>query len=393
MSTRDDFTNKTKEILAKRVGYHCSKPSCRIITTGPHEKKEKSTNIGVAAHITAAAPGGPRFDKNLTSEERKDIANGIWLCLTCSSIIDKDPVRFSVELLNDWKNTSEKFARDIIDGNTTYIPPLVLKTLEEQLSHQASQIESKDQQLNELKEKYISLNKSLHERSTSSPLIDKALFALNTGDFLSAEILLLEDIEENNKKNAKSYYDIGKISELQVDYEKAIKYFTNAVNIDSTNDQYLNSLARVLYLTANYNEAVLYYKKNLTIYINKVGENHKDTAFCYNNIGLIYHAIGNYDDAITYCMKALNINLDVLNPNHPSIAANYNALAAAYQFQEKYEKAIDYSKKGLKIISSILGDKHIDTATCYNNLGAIYYSNGDNDEAIKNHTKALELYI
>ena len=116
MTNRDDFTKRIKETLAKRVGFHCSNPSCKIITSGPHENKLKSTNIGIAAHITAAAAGGPRFNEKLTLEERKDISNGIWLCIPCSNIIDKDPDRFPVELLKKWKEVyttsdMEKFFR------------------------------------------------------------------------------------------------------------------------------------------------------------------------------------------------------------------------------------------------------------------------------------------
>ena len=43
MTNRDDFTKRIKETLAKRVGFHCSNPSCKIITSGPHENKLKLT--------------------------------------------------------------------------------------------------------------------------------------------------------------------------------------------------------------------------------------------------------------------------------------------------------------------------------------------------------------
>jgi hypothetical protein len=77
---RDDFSLDIKDLLAKRVGMRCSNPNCRRVTSGPQEDPRKSINIGVAAHITAAAPKGPRFDKNLTAEERRSPDNGIWLC-------------------------------------------------------------------------------------------------------------------------------------------------------------------------------------------------------------------------------------------------------------------------------------------------------------------------
>ena len=65
MSTRDNFSPATKETLAKRVGWRCSNPDCRKLTIGPHEEDTKSVNIGVAAHITAAASGvgAKRYDQ------------------------------------------------------------------------------------------------------------------------------------------------------------------------------------------------------------------------------------------------------------------------------------------------------------------------------------------
>ncbi len=59
---RDNFTKKTIEILAKRVGYICSNPNCKKHTIGPHKEAYKSTSIGIAAHITAASEGGPRYE-------------------------------------------------------------------------------------------------------------------------------------------------------------------------------------------------------------------------------------------------------------------------------------------------------------------------------------------
>lgn len=113
---RDDFTTKTVDILAKRVGFLCSNPDCRKPTVGPNSEKNKATIVGVAAHITAASPGGPRYDENLTTEERKDIDNGIWLCVNCSTIIDKDPKAFPVEKLYNWKEFSENEMNKLLLG-------------------------------------------------------------------------------------------------------------------------------------------------------------------------------------------------------------------------------------------------------------------------------------
>ncbi len=56
---RDEFAIAVKDTLAKRVGFRCSNPGCRKPTSGPQEDPSKSVNVGVAAHITAAASDGP----------------------------------------------------------------------------------------------------------------------------------------------------------------------------------------------------------------------------------------------------------------------------------------------------------------------------------------------
>jgi len=112
---RDAFPLPAKELLAKRVGHRCSNPSCRQPTSGPQEDPQKAINIGVAAHISAASLGGPRYDESLTQAERSAIDNGIWLCQTCGKLVDNDPTRYTAEVLLQWKGRSEKEAAKALE--------------------------------------------------------------------------------------------------------------------------------------------------------------------------------------------------------------------------------------------------------------------------------------
>jgi hypothetical protein len=107
MPGRDDFNLGVKRVLAQRVGYICSNPNCRSATSGPHSDIRKSIVVGEAAHITAASEGGPRYNPNLTREQRASPENGIWLCARCASLVDRDEVVYPAELLVEWKRQAE----------------------------------------------------------------------------------------------------------------------------------------------------------------------------------------------------------------------------------------------------------------------------------------------
>ncbi len=113
---RDDFPEPVKVQLAKRVGYRCSNPTCRKLTTGPGLPDGKTVNIGVAAHISAASPGGKRYDPNLSPEERRSINNGIWLFQVHAKLIDDDETMYPVGRLRAWKTEAEYAALAEIHG-------------------------------------------------------------------------------------------------------------------------------------------------------------------------------------------------------------------------------------------------------------------------------------
>lgn len=112
---RHDFTKGVRDVLAHRAGYRCSKPDCRAPTAGPSwEGRDARSSVGVASHITAASPGGPRYDATLTAEERASVLNGIWLCQTHAKLIDDDVEAFPPDTLRAWKEHAEEDARAML---------------------------------------------------------------------------------------------------------------------------------------------------------------------------------------------------------------------------------------------------------------------------------------
>ena len=116
---RDDFSEEVKRVIAHRANLVCSNPSCGSSTGGPQDDPSKALNIGVAAHITAASPGGPRYDSTLTVEQRRSAENGVWLCQNCAKLVDNDESLFPGKLLSAWKIVREHSALTSI-GQTVH---------------------------------------------------------------------------------------------------------------------------------------------------------------------------------------------------------------------------------------------------------------------------------
>jgi hypothetical protein len=111
--SRDEFPKQVKEVVARRAAFICSNPGCRAFTLAPStEDISNFIYTGVISHITAAAPGGPRYDASLSPQERSSITNAILLCATCSVMIDKNQgIDFSRETLTSWKDVHEEWVR------------------------------------------------------------------------------------------------------------------------------------------------------------------------------------------------------------------------------------------------------------------------------------------
>ena len=115
MTKTGRFLAETIETLSKRAALQCSNPDCGVLTTGPTSDTSGAINIGEAAHIYGLTEGSARFNPFMTTTERADITNGIWLCRNCHKEIDNDPGRYPAELLFEWRREHESAVLARID--------------------------------------------------------------------------------------------------------------------------------------------------------------------------------------------------------------------------------------------------------------------------------------
>lgn len=101
------ISSKTKRLLLARSGGYCQNPDCNS-NLYPCFEDGTITSIEELAHIIAKHEDGPRGDNSQLITDRDEYGNIILLCPTCHTKIDKNPDKYSVELLQKWKVDHEE---------------------------------------------------------------------------------------------------------------------------------------------------------------------------------------------------------------------------------------------------------------------------------------------
>ncbi|CAF1385814.1 unnamed protein product [Adineta steineri] len=225
---------------------------------------------------------------------------------------------------------------------------------------------------------------------------------LKIGQFNKAEELykvLLEQTSDESEK-AMYYHHLGYAKNDQGDYEKAIWYYEQGLEIYQkalpSNHRLLatsyNNIGLVYQNIGEYSKALSFYEKDLAICQKTLRSNHPSLATSYNNIGLVYDSMGEYSRALSSHEKALEIYQKSLPSNHPSLATSYNSIGLVYDKMGEYSKALSFYEKDLEICQKTLPSNHPSFATSYNNIGNVYDNMGEYSKALSSHEKALEIY-
>ena len=221
------------------------------------------------------------------------------------------------------------------------------------------------------------------------------------------ELIDLYTILTNQTPNIpRCYYELGHLYLKKEDKMSAINAFKIALEQDSENPFYLNSLAFAYVQLEQYDSAIELYQKALSInpdnewsavvaqtlaaIYHQVKDNHeaaismlqnallltKEKAPIYQAIADIYYEIEDLDKAIEYYNHSLDGDC-----NNPKA---YSRLAMAYWEKDYIEKAIIYYSKAIDL------DPEYDIA--YNNLGVIFLDGlGDAKRALAYFENAVDI--
>jgi hypothetical protein len=105
--------------LDKLSGNQCAEPSCQKNLIA----EDRQSIISKICHIEAASKNGPRWNGNMTDDERRDFSNLILLCDEHHTIIDNkvNETKFPVSLLKKWKTEHEIKILELISGSDVLV--------------------------------------------------------------------------------------------------------------------------------------------------------------------------------------------------------------------------------------------------------------------------------
>lgn len=187
-----------------------------------------------------------------------------------------------------------------------------------------------------------------------------------SGKIKEAQKLYLKIID-NNKNNFQLFFLLG-TSFLQIkEYNKAINYLDNAINLNSNFADAFNNKGIALAEINKYSDAIKNYDQAIKL--------NKKKFSAYLNKGIALKNLKQYEKAI----KCYDLGIK-LNPKNAEI---YNNLGNIFKEQLLYEKAVICYNKAIKLNQNY--------AEAYNNLGIIFQAQRKFKDAAINYSKALNL--
>ncbi|CAF0869659.1 unnamed protein product [Adineta ricciae] len=114
-----------------------------------------------------------------------------------------------------------------------------------------------------------------------------------------------------------------------------------------------HSMAIIKYKQGEYQEAVRFHEKAISIEQRLLPSTHAAFAESYNSIGTVYHSMGDYSKALSAYEKSLGIQQQSLLANYPDLGQSYNNIGAVYNHTGGYPNALPITKK-----LAVFGNNH-----------------------------------
>ena len=150
----------------------------------------------------------------------------------------------------------------------------------------------------------------------------------------------------------------------------------------------LNNIGRVLYDTADYPKASMYYQRALHIRRKVLGPCHVDVSATAFNAGQTHHKLGELDKSLPLYQEYFDIT-SMEGRHHPGIFTVLKHIGQVYHEKNQAREARFYYQDALKSGREVFGYFSREAASILNLLGNLLYEIRDFDESIKIYEEGL----
>jgi CHAT domain-containing protein/Flp pilus assembly protein TadD len=211
---------------------------------------------------------------------------------------------------------------------------------------------------------------------------------------ISATIVLMSQMQAQNKKKAFAYLEQGRFENAAKEFEGCLPRFRAKYGENDTTvySKYLLHTAYSFELAGKYPQARGYYQKCITVYKMQGTSAIYFYAIASNNLGRLCHIIGDYTQALELYREAKLVYRKTVGKEHPDYATSCNNIAGLSHTVGNYTDALLLYQEAKQIYEKTVGKKHPDYATSCNNLGGLHKSMGDYSQALAHYQEAKQVY-
>ena len=252
-----------------------------------------------------------------------------------------------------------------------------------------------------------SINSSSKSRSSFNPRKRKYRDTDGSKSNINQIIASLRRKYENfARTESASKTESRKVKQIQHEYDEGMNILQNAFFLERSCEEMpaiFHNIANVYCQTDNFNEAIQYYFKCLSIINTNDNQNGENTTSflilcsCLHNIGRLYYSMKCLDEALETYQAALTIMRENLDEtcNNGIVAATLNCIGLVYYSMPvcQVDKALQYFKESLQLQRMSLNSctENLQIGTIMNNIGRCYFCKEDYEMANLHYKVALDI--
>lgn len=227
-------------------------------------------------------------------------------------------------------------------------------------------------------------------QENGSPELERAISEMQHGKTAEAATFLEALSNQQYPFALRAAFLRGLLADCDVDLQKAMSYYRQAVTGDDKNAEYCRAagmMARSLY---QYDTALPWFKQYVQLE-EESGAGELEIALAQRELAWTLLQSGQYKEAGSLYKKAMTTFANKLGPDDPEMATSWEQIGIFQETIGSYENALSLYQKALAILEKNRGREHPALAAVLRQLASLYVELGQDDDAIAAYEQLVHI--